>query len=74
MTTKLDLVLARLRKLPPERQEAIAEEIDWLLEDETSGSVLTKEQWAEVRAALADENEPSSSHEDVFKRLAADMK
>ncbi len=67
--TKLDLVLARIRKLSPERQEAFAEQIDWLLEDEQSGSALTPAQWAEVAAARADKDEPTSSHEDVFARL-----
>ncbi len=72
--TKLDLVLARLGKLPPERQEAIAVQIDFLLEDEEQGSILTDAQWARVEAALADNDEPVSAHEDVFARLEADDK
>ena len=67
--TKLDLVLERIRKLSPERQEAIAEEIDFRLDHEEEGSLLTDEQWAEVEAALADDSEPTSSHEEVFARL-----
>lgn len=39
--TKLDLVLARIRKVPQERQEAIAEEIDFRLHIEEQGSVFT---------------------------------
>jgi hypothetical protein len=72
--TKLDLVLARIRKLPPERQEAVAVQIDFLLNDEEEGSVLTDEQWAQVEATLANKNEPVISHDDVFSRLEADEK
>jgi hypothetical protein len=72
--TRLDHLFERIRKLPAERQEAITVQIDCLLEDEESGSVLTEAQWAEVKAALADSQEPVSAHDDVFKRLAADMK
>ncbi|MBL8548487.1 MAG: hypothetical protein JNJ73_00775 [Hyphomonadaceae bacterium] len=70
MTTKLDDVVERLRRLPPDRQDALAGEIDVLLEDEgAGGSLLTDEQWAEVEEALADPSEPVASHEDVFARL-----
>lgn len=73
--TKLDLVIERIRKLNPEQQEAVAEEIDFIVDDvEHSGSVLTDEQWRQVKAALADPNEPTSTHEDVFARLEADEK
>lgn len=68
--TKFDLLLDRIRKLPAERQEAVATQIDLLLDDEEEGgSLLTDEQWAEVEAALADESEPVSTHEEVFARL-----
>lgn len=68
--TKLDLLLDRIRKLPTERQEAVAVQIDLLLDDEEGAdSLLTNEQWAEVEAALADEAEPVSTHEEVFARL-----
>jgi hypothetical protein len=41
-----------------------------LLDDEERGeSLLSDEQWAEVEAALANESEAASSHEDVFARL-----
>ena len=67
--TKLDLVLARIRQLPPEEQEALAEQIEYALDHRRSGSLLTDEQWAEVDSALADESEPISTHEEVFSRL-----
>ncbi len=67
--TKLDLVLARIRQLPPEQQEAFAAEIEYALDHRGDGSLLTDEQWAEVEAALADESEPTSAHEEVFARL-----
>lgn len=68
--TKLDLLLDRIRKLPAERQEAVAVQIDLLLDDEEDGgSLLTDEQWADVEAALANDTEPVSTHEDVFAHL-----
>ncbi len=70
--TKLDLVLARIRKLPPERQEAIAEEIEFALDSAEQGSILTDAQWAQVEAAMANTNEPVTTHEDVFARLEAE--
>ena len=71
--TKLDLLLARIRKLSPEQQEAVVEEIDLIVEGaEDGGSVLTDEQWAQVEAALANRGEPTSTHEDVFARLDAE--
>ncbi len=71
--TKLDLVLDRIRKLPPERQEQLAIEIDFILDDEEKNdSVLTDAQWAQVRAAIANTDEAVSTHEDVFARLEAE--
>jgi hypothetical protein len=69
--TKLESLLKRMRNLPPERQEAMAVQIDMLLDDEErgEGSLLTDEQWADVEAALADTAEPVSSHQEVFARL-----
>lgn len=71
--TKLDQVLERIRALPPERQEAMAVQIDFLLEDEGE-SLLTDEQWARVEAALANKDEPVVEHDDVFARLEAEDK
>lgn len=73
--TKLDLLLARIRKLSAEQQESVVEEIDFIVEGvEQGGSVLTDEQWAQVEAALADRHESTSTHEDVFARLEAEDK
>ncbi len=66
---KLDLVLEKIRQLPEERQEALAVQLEILIEDEAQESLLTDAQWAEVREALADEAEPTSRHQDVFARL-----
>ena len=54
--TKLDLVVERIRQLPPDRQEAMAVEMEFLLRDEGSGNLLTDEQWAEVQSELDDPN------------------
>lgn len=62
--TKLDLVLARIRKLPPERQEAIAEEIDFRLDCEQEGSLLTDEEWAQIETTL-DEDQEEIPHEEI---------
>jgi hypothetical protein len=71
--TKLDLLLARIRKLSPEQQEAVVDEIDFIVDGAEQGaSVLTDAQWAQVEAALADRDEPTSTHHDVFARLDAD--
>ena len=67
--TKLDLVLARIRQLPPEQQEALAAEIEYALNSQGLESQLTDAQWAEVEGALVDDSEPVSTHEDVFARL-----
>ena len=48
--SKLDTVLARIRQLPPEEQEALAVEIQFLLDHPVeSGFTLTDEQWAQGR-------------------------
>jgi hypothetical protein len=69
--TKLDLVLERIRQLPQERQEALAREMEFWLDHDGGGSLLTEEQWAEVEAALKDENEPVIPHDEVFASLRA---
>lgn len=66
--TKLDLVLASIRELPPERQEAMAAHIGVFL-DQEGQSLLSDEQWADVEAALADEAEPTIANDEVFARL-----
>lgn len=66
--TKLEAVFERLRQLPQAEQDMIIAEMEFLLEH-GSGSLLTDEQWAEVDAALADRDEPSSPHDEVFARL-----
>jgi hypothetical protein len=71
--TKLDLLLARISKLSVEQQEAVVEEIGFIVEGvEEGGSVLTDDQWAQVEAALANKDEPTSTHEELFARLEAE--
>ena len=55
--TKLDLVLARIRKLPPEQQEAFAGQIEFALENQNGASVLTDEEWAKIEPTLDDDQE-----------------
>jgi toxin ParE1/3/4 len=55
--TKLDLVLARIRQLPPEQQEAFAEQIEYALDHQGAGSLLTDEEWAEIEPTLDDDQE-----------------
>jgi hypothetical protein len=72
---KLDVLLARIRKLSPEQQDAVVAEIDFIVEGaEEGGSVLTDAQWAQVEVALANKGEPTSSHDNVFARLEASDK
>lgn len=68
--TKLDLVLARLRQLPPDRQEALAVEIDFWLESEARGSAFTDEQWAEIELTFDDDRE-EIPHEQVVAEMRA---
>jgi hypothetical protein len=64
--TKLDLVLARIRQLPPDRQETIAVEIEFMLDhDGDEGSLLTDEQWAEVEEELRNPDPNPIPHEDI---------
>jgi len=51
--TKIDLALARIARPPPDRREAIATELKFLLDGEEPGeSLLTDQQWAEVQRRL----------------------
>jgi hypothetical protein len=64
--TKLDLVLARIRK--PERQEALAVEIDFWLDGEERGSLLTE--WAAIEPTL-DQDDKEIPHEQVVAEFRA---
>lgn len=63
--TKLDMVLERIRQLPPDRQDAIAADLEILLWDEEQGTLLTDEQWAEVEAELANPDQDYIPHEEI---------
>lgn len=63
--TKLDLVIERVRQLPQERQDAIAAELEFILDHDDGESVLTDEQDAELARRLADPNRKYLSHEEV---------
>lgn len=68
--TKIDLALARIARLPLDRQEAIAMELEYLLDGEESGeSLLTDEQWAEVQRRLHDVADATLSHQEVVRSL-----
>ena len=68
--TKLDLVLARIRKLPPEQQEALAQEIEYRLDHGSKGSVFTDEDWAEIEPTL-DEDDAEIPHERIVAEFRA---
>ena len=68
--TKLDLVLARIRQLPPEQQEAFAEQIEFALNSQGSESVLTDEEWAEIEPTL-DDDQAEIPHEQVVAEMRA---
>lgn len=61
----LDATIARLRALPKDAQEALAAQIDLLL-DEASEDPLSAEQWAEIEARL-DSGEALTPHSDVVR-------
>ena len=63
--SNLDATIARLRALPKPQQDALAAQIDLML-DEGGEDVLTPEQWAEIEARL-DRPEGFTPHEDVVR-------
>jgi hypothetical protein len=69
--SKLDLLLARIKDLPPERQEWIAVEIEFLLDHDYGETALTDEQWAEVEVELASEDAEITPHEQVVREMRA---
>ena len=69
--SKLDEVIERIRQLPPERQEAIAVEIEFALDRQTGESALSDAQWAEVEADLANEDDEEIPHAQVVREMQA---
>lgn len=63
--SNLDATIARLRALPKTEQEALAAQIDLLL-DQAGEDLLSAEQWAEVEARL-DRPEGFTPHEEVVR-------
>ncbi len=72
--TKLDLALARIARLPPDRQEAVAVQIEELLEDEEADA-QEPPAWhlEEVRARQAGDDDfaTDAEAEAFFKRHGA---
>lgn len=69
--TKLDAVLERIRQLPQDRQDAIAVDMELWLQYESEESLLTDEQWAEVEAELANEDDEEIPHAQVVREMRA---
>ena len=67
--TKLELVLERVRRLPSERQEAIAFEIDLLLREEAQGGFLSEAQWADLRERMAAPQGDPIPHEEIVAEM-----
>lgn len=63
--SNLDATIARLRALPKREQEALAAQIDLML-DQGGEDLLTPEQWAEIEARL-DSSEGFTPHADVAR-------
>ncbi len=68
--TKLDILLARLRQLPQERQDAILAEFELRIENEGEGSVFTDEEWAAIAPTLNEDDE-EIPHEQVVAEMRA---
>ena len=62
--SNLDATIERLRALPAEEQEAVAAQIDLILDQDED--LLTPEQWAEIEARL-ESGEGFTPHEDVVR-------
>lgn len=72
--TKLETVLEHIRHLPQEQQDAIAAELEFLLQyPPPATSALSDAQWAEVDAALADTSEETVPHDQVMARARAKL-
>lgn len=61
----LDATIERIRALPKAEQEALAAQIEMLL-DQRVENLLTDEQWAEIEARL-DSSEGFTPHAEVVK-------
>ena len=61
----LDATIARLKALPKAEQEALAAQIDQIL-DQSGEEVLSAEQWAAIEARV-DSGEALTPHEDVVR-------
>ena len=68
--TKFDLILERLRKLPPEQREAIAAEIELRLDNAGEGSAFSDAEWDEIEASM-DEEGDDIPHEQVVAEFRA---
>lgn len=65
------MILERVRQLPQERQDAIAAEIEFLLDHDPGAGLLTPEQEAELVRRLAEPDKQYLSHQDVHAYFAA---
>jgi predicted transcriptional regulator len=65
----MDLAIAKLCSLPPERQEALADYLIDLAEDELHPYQLTDEQLAEVELALKEADEGKFATEEEMNEL-----
>ncbi|HVV33807.1 MAG TPA: hypothetical protein VHC73_11325 [Vitreimonas sp.] len=63
--SNLDATIARLKALPRAEQDAVAAQIDQLL-DSGAEDLLSAEQWAEIEARL-DSGEGFTPHADVVR-------
>lgn len=63
--TRLDLVLERVRGLPQEQQDAIAAELEAMLDPSRAAFQLTPAQDQELARRLSDRGKQYVSHEDV---------
>jgi hypothetical protein len=61
----LDATIARLKALPKADQEAVAAQIDQIL-DQGGAELLSDDQWAAIEARL-DSGEALTPHEDVVR-------
>ncbi len=63
--TKLDQVIERIRQLPQERQDWLADEMEFILRDDAEGDFLTPEQRAELNRRVAEPATEYIPHDEV---------
>jgi hypothetical protein len=67
--TKLDRVMARLRALPSDELDQLLAEIEFLMDAPSAKTMLTDEEWAELKRQLDQEEAEFIAQEQVLAAM-----